>query len=105
MDVVLPGPRVCCHTERGRASTSGMRTFVLGATLATILGCSDDASHHLPPETGIDEAPAALTNQAHVRITFHANGIANRFICQLDGGGPTTCISPFESDVSDGDHT
>ena len=46
----------------------------------------------------------AVTNQPHVRITFHAEGIANRFTCQLDGNAPIACTSPFEADVTDGDH-
>src|ERR1041384_2824466 len=98
MDAVPAGSRFCCHTGPGRASTSGMRSFVLGAAASTLLGCSDGASHREPPDTFIDDKPAALTNQAHVRITFHPGGIANRFTCQLDGGAPTTCLSPFEAD-------
>src|SRR5882672_3551506 len=106
MYAVASGARISCHTAPGRASTGGMRNVVLGAALAsTIPGCSDDASRHLPPETTIDDKPAALTNQPHVRITFHANGTANRFSCQLDSGAPSACISPFEADVADGDHT
>lgn len=83
-----------------------MRNLALASALAsTILGCSDGPSRHAPPDTAIDDKPAALTNQPHVRITFHASGIANRFSCQLDGGAPTPCIAPFEADVSDGDHS
>ncbi|MGH9886931.1 MAG: choice-of-anchor D domain-containing protein, partial [bacterium] len=82
-----------------------MRTFVLGAAASTLLGCGDVAHDREPPDTFLDDKPAALTNEAHLRITFHPGGIANRFTCQLDGGAPTTCLSPFEADVADGDHT
>jgi hypothetical protein len=83
-----------------------MRNVVLGFALASLsVGCSDDGgSRHLPPETQIDDKPAAITNQTHVRITFHAEGIANRFTCQLDGNAAVACTSPFEADVTDGDH-
>ncbi|HEY0986961.1 MAG TPA: Ig-like domain-containing protein, partial [Kofleriaceae bacterium] len=45
-----------------------------------------------------------MTNQSHVRITFHALGLSDRFTCQLDSNTPAPCASPFEADVADGDH-
>src|SRR6185295_14989979 len=79
--------------------------IVVGAAVATIAGCSDgDGKLHLPPETAIDEAPAAITNQTHVRIAFHAAGFADRFRCQLDSNPQIDCGSPFETDVTDGAH-
>src|SRR5262245_41330194 len=83
----------------------GLGKLVFGAAVAVVAGCGGDGTpHRLPPETAIDEAPAAITNQPHVRITFHASGVANRFTCQLDSGAPSGCTSPFEADVSDGPH-
>src|SRR5262245_3510827 len=106
MYAVPHGARISCHTAPGRASTPGMRSFVLGVALASIvLGCGEGESRRAPPESAIDDKPAPLTNHAHVRITFHSSGFANRFLCQLDAGSPTTCISPFEADVADGEHT
>src|SRR5258708_4009297 len=96
--------QVSRHIARARTSTGLMRhSLALTVVLAACSG--GDNNHHLPPETAIDDKPAALTNQTHARITFHADGVANRFACQLDGNTPSECISPFEADVSDGDHT
>ncbi|HZJ63993.1 MAG TPA: hypothetical protein VFD36_10795, partial [Kofleriaceae bacterium] len=83
----------------------GLGKLVFGAAFAAVAGCGGDGTpHRLPPETAIDQAPAAITNQPHVRITFHASGLADQFTCQLDGGVPSGCTSPFETDVTDGPH-
>ncbi|HMG24069.1 MAG TPA: Ig-like domain-containing protein, partial [Kofleriaceae bacterium] len=85
-----------------------MRPVVIGLAAASLaaaaVACSDGAAHHVPPDTALDDRPAAITNQRHVRITFHPAGIANRFVCQLDGGGQGACVPPFEADVGDGAH-
>src|ERR1041384_1972968 len=101
MYAVPLGARIFGHTLPGRVSTPGMRYFALGAISALAVGCSDGGGmgRRLPPETAIDDKPAALTNQSHVRITFHALGLADHFTCQLDAGVPVLCASPFEADV------
>src|SRR4051794_33810475 len=75
------------------------------AVLSVISACSDDGGKKTPPETQLDDTPAALSNATHVRITFHAEGNANTFQCALDSGLPSTCISPFEQDTTEGMHT
>ena len=81
-----------------------LKVFFAIAAAVTISACADDGVNHTAPDTALDDVPAALSNQTHVRITFHALGNANGFVCQLDGATPSPCISPFESDVTDGDH-
>lgn len=82
-----------------------MRSFVL-VSLALMVACGDDgASRRLPPETAIDDHPAAITNQAHAVFSFHAGGVADKFTCALDHGSEVPCTTPFEADVTDGDHT
>jgi hypothetical protein len=86
-----------------------MRTAVLGIALASGLpfwaSCNEDGHRDLAPDTQIDDQPAAITNQAHVRIAFHAIGTADQLTCQLDDQAPVFCTSPFEADVTDGEHT
>jgi len=71
----------------------------------SVVGCSDDGGKRMPPDTALDEVPAALSRETHVAITFHATGNANGFVCRLDGGTPSQCLSPFEADVTEGMHT
>lgn len=85
-----------------RAAVFGL---VLASTAGAAIGCGGATQGgRLPPDTAIDDKPASITNQPHARITFHVNGVANSFLCQLDAGGPTPCLSPFEADVADGEH-
>src|SRR6185436_14637185 len=106
MDVFWFRASIGCNQAPAPVTTRLMRCFALGLVSATLLaGCSDDTGRRPPPDTAIDDRPAALTNQTHVRITFHANGVANRFTCQLDGATPSECLSPFEADVGNGDHS
>ena len=74
-------------------------------SILAMAACSDGGGNHVAPETALDDVPAALSNQTHVRITFHAEGTANTFLCTLDGQTPSTCLSPFEADVAEGMHT
>src|SRR5262245_61324925 len=91
-------------SRRGLGGALGK--VVCGAAVAVVAGCGGDGTpHRLPPETSIDEAPAAITNQPHVRITFHASDLGSHFTCQLDSAAPNDCSSPFEADVGDGPHT
>ncbi|MGN6107843.1 MAG: hypothetical protein ACTHU0_22235, partial [Kofleriaceae bacterium] len=74
--------------------------------IALLIGaCSDDGGARIAPDTAIDQGPAALSNQRRIQITFRNLGTANRFECRLDGGAPSACISPFEAEVDDGEHT
>ena len=59
----------------------------------------------MAPDTVLDSVPSALSREKHVSITFHATSNANGFVCSLDGGTPSPCISAFEADVTDGEHT
>ena len=89
----------------GRAGGGRIHEVLLRVTIAAIAGCSGGGPpRHLPPETTIDDKPPAITNQTHVRITFHADGFADRFRCQLDANPQIECGSPFETDVGDGPH-
>lgn len=69
-----------------------------------MVGCSDDGRNKTAPDTALVEVPAAVTNETHVRILFEARGNANGFECTFDGQ-VSECISPFEADVTDGEHT
>jgi hypothetical protein len=85
-----------------------MRTLVscLAAAGIAAAGCSDGGgARQLPPDTQIDDHPAAITNQGHARVTFHAAGRADGFTCQLDATPAAPCASPFEIDLGDGEHT
>jgi hypothetical protein len=105
MSALLSWKRVWRNDAGGRVSITAMRDVVLGVALLSLAACSsDDASRRRPPDTAIDNSPPALTNQRHLVIAFHANGTANRFICHLDGT-TGSCLSPFETDVADGEHT
>jgi hypothetical protein len=84
-----------------------MRSLALASLslVSLVVGCGDDgASRRLPPDTSIDDHPAALTNQTRATISFHAGGVADRFTCALDHGAEVACSSPFTADVTDGDH-
>ena len=86
-----------------------MRIVVLGVAVTSVVagaaGCGEDEGRRVAPDTGIDQQPAALTNQTHALVAFHAIGNANGFLCQLDGAGPVNCSSPYQADVTDGDHS
>ena len=58
---------------------------------SSVVGCGDDGGNRLPPDTTIDDKPAPLTNQTHARFTFHADGVATSFVCEIDGT-PSECI-------------
>ena len=73
-------------------------------SVVAVIGCSDDGRNKTAPDTALVETPATLSNQQHVRILFEARGNANGFFCTLDGQ-TSSCISPFEADVADGEHT
>src|SRR5687767_1964370 len=73
-------------------------------SLVVAVGCSDDGRNNTVPDTALVEVPDAISNQRHVRILFEAKGNANGFQCTLDGQ-TSQCISPFEADVTDGEHT
>ena len=73
--------------------------------LLVTAACGDGGGTHVAPDTVLDEVPAALSNETHLRITFHAEGNANTFQCALDGQTPSTCVSPFEIDTIEGAHT
>src|SRR5215204_5001195 len=95
-----------CHIYARGVSIRVMRLpWILFGMTAALAACEDDTGNHTFPETELDEVPAAISNQGHVRITFRSLGNANTFICRLDGGDPSMCISPFEADVADGAHT
>ena len=57
-----------------------------------------------PPDTTIDAAPPALTNQALAHVEFSATEPSS-FACTVDGGAAAPCTSPFEITVVEGDHT
>ncbi len=79
--------------------------FLVLVGSSVVVGCADDGANRTPPETALDNVPTALSRDKHISITFHANGNANGFVCQLDSGAPSQCVPPFEADVSDGPHT
>ncbi|MBA3395623.1 MAG: hypothetical protein H0T89_23470 [Deltaproteobacteria bacterium] len=83
-----------------------MQRFLVVSVLGVaVFGCSDDGGNKLAPDTALVETPPALSNAGRVRILFEARGNANTFFCQLDANPPSPCVSPFEADVADGDHT
>ena len=62
-----------------------MQRFLLCVVgVVALAACGDDGSSDAAPDTVLDEVPAALTNDTHVRIVFHATTDANAFACQLD---------------------
>src|SRR5262245_46183191 len=94
-----------CHVFRGGASTSEMR-WISGVVLTlAVAACDEVDGNKSVPDTALEEVPAAISNQRHIRISFRALGNANRFLCKLDGSEPSMCIAPFEADVADGEHT
>src|SRR5262245_23191846 len=104
MDVFVVRRGAGCNAVVRPATIAVMRTLGI-AVLVSLVGCGgEDGSRRLPPDTQIDDKPAALTNQTHARITFHAAGAADHFTCQLDAQAAGPCTSPFEADVTDGTH-
>lgn len=81
------------------------RPFALLVLVSSVVVGCDDGENRTPPDTALDLVPAAISRDTHVSITFHALGNANNFLCTLDGNPPGPCISPFESDVTEGMHT
>ncbi|MBA3462238.1 MAG: hypothetical protein H0T46_19915 [Deltaproteobacteria bacterium] len=73
--------------------------------MGTSVGCGDDGGGGIAPDTVLDSVPSALSREKRVSITFHATSNANGFVCSLDGATPSPCISAFEADVTDGEHT
>ena len=69
-----------------------MRRFLVLWVVVGVIACGDDGDSGPKPDTVLDEVPAALTNQRHVAITFHAVGDANNFVCQLDAEAPIECV-------------
>jgi hypothetical protein len=59
----------------------------------------------LPPTITITKAPPALSRNRRPTIEFSANRPVS-FSCQIDGGPPQTCSSPYSVPVglADGDH-
>lgn len=57
-----------------------------------------------PPETTIDAAPDALSNDATPELEFSSDE-PGTFVCTIDGGAPEPCTSPFAPTLADGPHT
>jgi hypothetical protein len=81
----------------------GFRRVVALAAVA-FCGCSD-SDPILAPDTLIEVQPPALTNSARATFSFRAIGVANGFLCRIDGGTPGTCVPPVELELADGEHT
>jgi hypothetical protein len=62
-------------------------------------GCPSDAT----PETWIDDAPAALSNDATPEFAFSSDE-PGTFVCTIDGGAPEACASPYAPTLADGPH-
>src|SRR4051812_28859895 len=78
------------------AKASLLATCVsLSALALASCGGGDGRAHRLPPDTFIEDKPAAITNQTHAKIVFHAAGDADGFTCLLDAAAPVPCSSPF----------
>ncbi len=58
----------------------------------------------VPPETTIDAAPAALSNDATPELGFSSNE-PGTFVCTIDGGALEPCTTPFAPTLADGPHT
>jgi hypothetical protein len=60
----------------------------------------------IPPAPHIDSAPPALTNNKVSSIAFSDSQNGVSFLCQLDGQGSTSCVSPITFvGLPDGAHT
>jgi hypothetical protein len=58
------------------------------------------------PETTIDEAPPALTNDATPYFAFSTDEMGSTFECKVDDGAFSSCASPVTLDqLTDGPHT
>ena len=58
------------------------------------------------PQTAINSAPPALTNDNTPDITFSSPQDGTVFQCRIDGGAWSTCASPFTAPtLADGSHT
>ena len=59
-----------------------------------------------PPETTIDDAPAATSDAPTARFVFSSNQPGVTFFCGIDGEALTVCTSPMTySGLEDGEHT
>jgi hypothetical protein len=58
------------------------------------------------PATTIDASPPISTTSTSATFAFSANESGATFLCQLDGGGYTACVSPVTySGLTEGAHT
>jgi hypothetical protein len=58
------------------------------------------------PETTIDATPPAFTSSAYAQFSFSSLTPETTFTCQLDGGSPSNCGSPWDYDgLAEGSHT
>ncbi len=65
------------------------------------------AQDSVPPDTVIDTGPAdsSFIDDDTPEFTFSSTELNSTFECQIDGGGWTSCSSPFTPTLADGPHT
>ena len=60
----------------------------------------------IAPQTSITGGPAGQTSDSTPEFTFTSNEAGSSFTCQIDGGTPLACGSPYTTGVlADGPHT
>ncbi len=59
-----------------------------------------------PPETTIASKPSSVTNKTNATFTFASSEAGSTFVCSLDGGTFTACISPQNyTGLANGNHS
>ncbi len=79
-----------------------MRRFL--AVFLALVACGDE-DDTATPDTLIDAAPAAISNEKVATFSFIATGAITEFRCSFDGAEFETCIPGVSKELADGVHT
>ncbi|MGH3072796.1 MAG: hypothetical protein ACRDNB_11085, partial [Gaiellaceae bacterium] len=88
--ITYVGLSVGTHTFAVRATDNDGQTDATPATHTWTI-----APDTTPPETVIENGPAASTTSVDASFAFAGSEPGSLFLCALDGGAFTACISPF----------
>lgn len=91
-------------------SVDGVYNFTVKQTSASMIDSGTAMLQwtldRVAPETTIDSSPADPNLSGTAVFAFSASETGSTFECQLDGGGYSTCVSPYTlSSLSNGSHT
>jgi sugar lactone lactonase YvrE len=104
------GVYVACSSGQSYPGlAAGPHTFSVRAA-DNLANVGDPASYPwaidvTPPDVNIDSTPLLLTSSPNASFSFSSSEPGSTFRCSVDTGAATTCLSPFATTVTAGDHT